>query len=234
MDHVTALQERLAERYVLGEMSAVEAEEFESHFFECVECAVAVEDGQVLAANARAVLSEQETETESDGARVPDSRGSPRQSFWTSFLGGWKTPAFGLAATAILAAVSLYQGLVAIPALRHQLGEVRALPSFQLLPASRGEAQRVDIARGTTSFVLAADVPPDAHFPQYVCELSGSQGSAVSRINAHSPALGQPITILVPAANLAASQYELNVYGVDSNGKQGNRISSFGFVLQYH
>jgi hypothetical protein len=143
-------------------------------------------------------------------------------------------PAYSLAATAILAVVSLYQGLVAIPGLRHQLGEARALPSYQLLPASRGEAQRIEIASGTPSFVLAIDIPPDAHFPSYLCELSGPQGSAVFHVRAPAPALGQPITILVPAASLAASQYELSVYGEDSNGKQGNRISSFAFMLQYH
>ncbi len=233
MDHVKALQERSAERYVLGEMSVVEAEEFERHYFECQDCAVAVEDGQILEANARAVFGEPEAGIEPDRARVPDSRGSPRESFWASFFGGWRSPAFSLAAAAVLAAVSLYQGMVAIPGLRQQLGEARALPSYQLLPASRGEAQRIDIASGTPSFALSVDVPPDAHFPQYLCELSGPQGASVFRISAPAPGLGQPITILVPAANLVASQYQLNVYGEDSNGKQDNRISSVAFMLQY-
>ena len=35
-----------AERYLLGELSPDEAEEFEHHFFTCTECAIAVENGQ--------------------------------------------------------------------------------------------------------------------------------------------------------------------------------------------
>jgi anti-sigma factor RsiW len=35
-----------AERYLLGELSPAEAEEFELHFFTCSECTSAVENGQ--------------------------------------------------------------------------------------------------------------------------------------------------------------------------------------------
>ena len=234
MDHVRALQERLAERYLLGEMSAVETEEFERHYFECQECAAAVEDGQILVANAQAVLSEPASGTEPDQARAPDPRGSPGESFWDSWFGWWQRPAFGLAAAAILAAISLYQAVVVIPGLHRQTSEPRALPSFQLLPASRGDAQQINIPSGAPSFAVAADVPPDAHFPAYSCELLGPQGATLFRVAVPAPAVGQPITILVPTGQLEAARYSLNVYGVDAGGQQHDKIASFGFVLQYH
>ena len=87
MDHVTALNERSAERYVLGEMSSVETEQFERHFFECEECALAVEECQVLAGNARAVLSEAEPEALSE-----ESNGPPKPSFGDALRAWWYRP----------------------------------------------------------------------------------------------------------------------------------------------
>ena len=118
MDHVTALNERSAERYVLGELSSVETEQFERHFFECEECALAVEDGQMLAANARAMLSEAEP-----GALSEESQGPPKQSFGDALRAWWYRPLalFPAAAAVLLAAFSAYQGVIVIPQLHHQL-----------------------------------------------------------------------------------------------------------------
>ena len=230
MDHVTAHNERLAERYVLGEMSGVETEEFEQHFFECEECALAVEEGQIFAANARAVLSEAPAE-----ALGEESRGPSKPSFGDALRAWWYRPlaVFPAAAAVLLAAFSAYQGAFVIPQLQRQLGEPRALPAFQLIGASRGAGAQVAIPAGTPSFALAADIPPDAHFAGYVCELS-TAGRVVFQLNAPPPAAGQPITILVPAKGLHAGQYELAIYGSDSTGAKRDRVSTFPFELAYH
>jgi len=230
MDHVTALNERSAERYVLGEMSGVETEQFERHFFECEECALAVEEGQVLAANARAVLSEAEPEALSE-----ESNGPPKPSFGDALRAWWYRPLalFPAAAAVLLAAFSVYQGAIVIPQLQRQLGEARALPAFQLIGASRGAGAQVAIPTGTPSFALAGDIPPDAHFAGYVCELSIA-GRALFQVNAPPPEAGQPITVLIPAKGLQTGQYELAIYGADSSGAKRDRVSTFPFVLAYH
>jgi hypothetical protein len=230
MDHVTALNERSAERYVLGEMSSVETEQFERHFFECEECALAVEEGQVLAANARAVLSEAEPEALSE-----ESKGPPKPSFGDALRAWWYRPLalFPAAAAVLLAAFSVYQGAIVIPQLQRQLGEARALPAFLLIGSSRGGGTQVAIPTGTPSFALAADIPPEAHFALYLCELSAA-GRVVFQLNAPPPAEGQPITILVPAKGLNAGQYELAIYGSDSSGAGRDRVSTFPFELAYH
>src|SRR5690349_11628319 len=56
MDHTQATRAHAAERYLLGELPPGEAEDFERHFFECVECAEAVETGGEFIGNAREVL----------------------------------------------------------------------------------------------------------------------------------------------------------------------------------
>ncbi|MBV8569824.1 MAG: zf-HC2 domain-containing protein [Acidobacteriaceae bacterium] len=46
MDHDRALAIHAVERYLLGELSPGDSDEFERHFFTCAECASAVENGQ--------------------------------------------------------------------------------------------------------------------------------------------------------------------------------------------
>lgn len=234
MDHVNAVNDRSAERYLLEEMSANEADEFERHYFECEECALAVEAGQVFVANARAVFSEAEPE------RFPEQSGSkhgseaPRESLWLALTAWWTKPAtlFPALASLMLGALALYQGAVVIPGLRSSLGEPRVLPAFQLAMASRGEGSSVVVAAGAPSFAVSVDMPPDAHFLGYLCELSAA-GHTVFSLNAAPPADGQAITILVPTNKVRAGSYELSIYGQDGNGRKLERISTFSFALKF-
>ncbi len=58
MDHQSAVDRNLAERYLLGELEAAEAAEFEEHFFDCPACAEDVRMGRTFVANLKAVLVE--------------------------------------------------------------------------------------------------------------------------------------------------------------------------------
>ena len=58
MSHDDAVRARAAERYMLNALSASEAEEFERHFFDCLECCQAVKRLAVLRDNARSVWLE--------------------------------------------------------------------------------------------------------------------------------------------------------------------------------
>jgi hypothetical protein len=230
MDHVKAVDDRSAERYLLGEMSAFEAEEFERHYFECEECALAVEAGEVFVANARAVF----TDAEPVAVRKEAVPKAPRESLWDALTSWWTKPAvmFPAMASLVLGALSLYQGAVVIPALRQNLGEARVLPAFQLSAASRGEVSQITIPSGTPSFAVSLDIPPGVHFPQYICYLSVG-GRTVFGLNAAAPADGQPITILVPTKDLQAGPYELGIYGADASGNKRDRVSTFAFALKF-
>jgi putative zinc finger protein len=58
VDHQSAVDRKLTEQYVLGELDAREAAEFEEHFFDCPLCADDVRLASRLAANLKAVLRE--------------------------------------------------------------------------------------------------------------------------------------------------------------------------------
>lgn len=58
MDHQSAVNRKLTERYILGELDAAESADFEEHFFECSLCAEDVRLTSRLVANLKVVLGE--------------------------------------------------------------------------------------------------------------------------------------------------------------------------------
>jgi len=53
VDHQSAVDRNLSERYILGELSPVEAAEFEEHFFDCPACSADIRHISRLVANLR-------------------------------------------------------------------------------------------------------------------------------------------------------------------------------------
>ena len=74
MDHKEAIRIHAVDRYLLGELTAVEREEFEEHFFSCGECSEDLHIGAILVDNSRAVLGEEFPDP------VPASPGVPAPS----------------------------------------------------------------------------------------------------------------------------------------------------------
>jgi hypothetical protein len=224
MDHSQAISTQAAERYLLGELAVVEAEEFELHYFECPQCAAAVESGTQLISNAKAVWEEPERLSGEDPAH--------RATGWNVAAWLWRPAAtVPLAAAVVLGAVALYQGLIVIPGMRQVLGSARVLPAFQLTGAARGEVPHIRVPRGTPWVALSEDIPPDIHFPQYLCVLI-SAGLPVFRVTAPAPDAGQPITILLPVQRLRPGAYELVIYGPGGGEDDKITTSSFQFELQ--
>lgn len=227
MEHTHAYDAHAAERYLLGELPAAEAEEFELHYFECARCALAVESGGQFIDDARQAFEEDAT----GPRRIPEA---PRNSFWDSLAASvasvWRRPAFAfpVAAALLFGAIALYQGTVLIPEARRAVESARVLPAFQLIGASRGEGTQIKVAADASSFALSLDIPPDAHFNQYACVLS-SEGRTVFRVVSPAPSEGQPITILVPTKDLQPGNKELTVFGVTPDGRQADKISSYPF-----
>ncbi len=216
MDHRHALETQAAERYLLGELPAEQAEEFELHYFECPHCATAVESGDLFVEAAR------------EHFRAPAA--AARRSFWETMTAFWH-PAFAIPVTAALAALALYQGAVAIPSLRHTLNEARPLPAFQLIGASRGEDPQIRVPASTPFVSLAADIPPEARFRKYLCVVS-SGGQAVLRVVNPAPEEGHPVTILVPVNTLRPGKDELAIFGQGPDGRPSEKISAYPFDFQ--
>jgi len=225
LDHRYALETQAAERYLLGELPAVDAEEFELHYFECAQCALAVESGEMFIAAARERFSTGEPAPALKSALK--SAKPPARSFWIATAAFSRGPGFGLAAAAVLAVVALYQGIVTIPA----LSLPRPLPTFELIGVSRGKDPQVRVAAGTPFLALEADIPPEAHFRNYVCVIS-HEGREVLRVVNPAPEEGHPIAILVPASILRPGKQELRISGEGTDGQASDKISSYVFDFQ--
>lgn len=224
MDHSQAIGTQAAERYLLGELSASEAEDFEQHYFECTDCAEAVESGGVFIANARAVLGRPSRPAQA-------SPPAPRMPF--RFL--WLQPqwAFALASAAVVAfaGIALYQGAIVIPRLEHLLENPVILPAIQLAGASRGGAAPIRVPRGTPFVPLSADIPPDVRSAQYRCVLTRA-GQNVFAVTGPAPVGAQPITVLVPAGKLSSGDYELTIFG--ENGPENGKIATYLFHFEFY
>ncbi len=226
MDHLHAQQNQAAERYVLGELTAAEAEEFELHFFECPQCALAVDSGQEFLAAARASFRDPQPAREAFRASQP--------SFFKKLseaLAAFCRPVITVPAMAALAAFAVYEGVDANQ-LNRVLETARSVPAVQLIGASRGEETIVPVWPGAPFAPVSLDVPPGSPFKTYVCVLNRGNEEVLSSTSP-APADGQPITILLPVRRLKDAKYDLMVYGLTPGGQRSDRISRYPFAVRF-
>jgi len=216
LNHSNALATQAPERYLLGELTAGEAEQFELHYFECPQCALALESGDQFISAVR----------EGFPAAVPQRAPAspPKPSFAESLAAFFRQPALGFALAALIAVVALYQGLVVIPGFT----QPRAVVAVQLIGASRAEGQQVSAPAGTKFIDLSADIPPEFHFSSYLCRVFRDGKEAFS-VPVAPPKEGTPVTLSVSVDKLKPGKYELKIYG---DRGDGNPISTYPFDFQ--
>jgi Putative zinc-finger len=211
MEHKEAIRIHAVDRYLLGELTAVEREEFEEHFFSCGECSEDLHVGAILVDNSRAVLREEVPDP------VPASPAAPPRPGWRL----WWSQVPLAAAIALLAVVG-YQNLKVIPEYRRQLTEDAAAvpPQFALRPAVRGAVQVVALPKGVRFFEIGAEeVDPAAG--GYSCEILDDRGNAVFRFHAPPVAAGEKLTVLLDARRITAGPYVLVVVKSSDNAEIG-------------
>src|SRR5215469_1948156 len=223
MDHSEASQMEAVERYVLGDLSVSEVEEFERHFFDCPQCSEELRALAMLRDNARAVFIEQslapiaasEPASQSEPAKQPER--AVRARWWNFRI--W-VPAMAMVALAVLGG--------------YEVGEHRSaaapqtVAEFPLYAAARGEETVIAPPAGAQFYTLYLDKTWDRDFPSYHAAFvtSGSQnGSESFSLEVAAPAPGQAIHILVPVGELRAGRYTL----VISAG--GSEIARYPFAL---
>lgn len=208
MDHKFAIQEQLVERYLLNELSESERDQFEEHYFDCLDCAEEVRQGAHFTAGARHVLREQ-----------PAAPGGvePRRS-WRDWV--WNPlPAYALAA-ALAITVTVQQ------AKQPARLEPQFLSGVELRPATRGAPQVIRIAPGQRTLEVAVGVPSGA---AYTCTLVNESGTIGNPIQ--TPVLEAPeIRLLLPADEFRNGKFRLVVRALSSAGAPFQE--EFEFITQ--
>jgi hypothetical protein len=231
MNHTEAVEKEAVERYLLGDLSKSESDEFETHFFECTECADELREGALFEENAKAVFREER----SAGAGEPRARFEQARASWWTLM--WQRPwsaAPALAALALLC-VSAYQALLVIPGLRGQLREAlspQAMASYVLPSLSRGEDRALEIARDNRFYALYMDPTWQGSFREYLCSMQDESGSTRFSVHIPAPAPGKPIQILLSRNQLPSGRYTVIVRNAATAGKPESELDRYLLILK--
>ncbi len=219
MEHQDAVDSRALERYLLGEMSDVERQAFEQHYFDCPECAAGVEAGATLAANAATAFPE---------------RGQAGARSWRR-LSFWPTLAFSAGLSLMILG---WEEMIRIPVLKTQFATItapRAYPVTFLRSVTRSADQTITLEKGAAQFGLMLDLPPGDAASVWNCRLEDASGKTQWRIQARRPAVpGEPLNLLVPGS-LAPGRYVLVLS--PAGGQVEHRFPleiRFPFELRFH
>jgi|GEM_PF-291763 len=252
MDHSETVWLQAAEKYVLGELSQTQREEYEEHCFDCADCALDLKAAAAFADNAREVLRQETANSVVRGAvGVHGGRPVlPALSRWRRWLEPVLVPAF-----AALVLLVGYQNLVSIPhwkGLASQSAQApaqatpitskaaapRVLPTFSLLGANRrGGGLPVFHAKPGESFALRVDItdPDPSSSSSYVLRLVDASGAAHLLGTVSKEEARNSVFVEVPAG-FPPGHAQLVVLGKPQPGaeRQTDReIASIPFVVEF-
>jgi hypothetical protein len=199
MKHEECSESLTAERYILGELSEVERDDFEEHCFSCPECADSVRCLSELKTGIRVAAASADPEY----AREPE-----RDRPWTSRLWDWwlrpQAALAGACAALAVAGVTGYQNLQ-----MRALMQAQSVVSIALQPATRGDLPVVRSNSAGTFVLLEADVPGASG--NLTWNLRPNGGDRVLDGTAPAPEPGLSFKLLLPSAALQAPDYTLSV-----------------------
>jgi hypothetical protein len=217
MDHLDAEKMGVVERYVLGDLSVSEVEEFERHFFDCPQCSEELRALTMFQENARAVFAEQDPAPRAVPVQVPQSTG---REVRTGF-----SPLSFMRAAMVLGAlvIGVFAGYMAFSPRE----SAQPVSEFPLYAQSRGQETVVSPAAGSQYFTLYWDRTWDGEYPAYRAVLRDAAGADKFTLPLAPGAPGDAIHVLIPTHKLAAGKYVLVMFGGDTE------LARFPFTLQF-
>jgi hypothetical protein len=226
MDHSAAVRLGAAERYLLGELPPDVREQFEDHYFGCLECAEDVRAGAVFVDGARDVLR-----SEGDSAPARVALKEPPRGWWASLL----RPAVLVPVMALLILFAVYQNIVVIPGLSKALSDSetpQALQSFSLATANSRAGGPLSITvEQKKPFTLFVDIPPENQFAFYTCDLQTESGTLIVSSKVSVEDAKETVQLLIPPSGLEAGKYVLIVRGHTSNPETSSEVTRYPFTL---
>jgi hypothetical protein len=223
IDHQEALRRESVEKYLLGELSPAEREEFEEHFFDCQECAADLK-------SAVAFLDEAKKELK----RMPPTKPAQRVRNPLRFGLIWR-PAFLASACAVLLSVIIYQNLLVHPRLAGksaQLDRPEVLSAISLIGAnSRGAAIPSAIVSKGQPILLTLDIPAAQSYASYSCVLIDPSGAIVWSVPVSAEQAKDTVSIRVPPGDWRRGEYTLVVKGY-TNPSRGEAVDLARYRLE--
>ncbi len=220
MEHENVMAERVAEKYVLDELSFDEREEFEEHFFVCTRCADSVREITAFVDSATAAVRRDSREASSEkvGERTSDV------TWFRKLVDAFRRPLVIGLVSCIAAVIIL---LIDVIQLRKQIVGISApqvLASVTLVAGTRGSGPAILTIRSRDSFFeLVLDVPEE-RAGSYTFQVFAPDQEVVS--SGSIAALGgeEPLHLLLPSKRFASGVYTIRLH---SGGQTTPEIYTF-------
>ncbi len=217
MDHAEALQTQAVEKYLLGELSTAQVDEFAEHFFDCEACASDLRMTSAFVDTTKKVLA---TDREQTPRSTPKRQSSQ-----------WQPARYVIAASVALFAFMLYQNTVTIPKLRSSSAP-QALAFFSLADlGARSAVQPVIHPVQGKPFVLFLDIPPHPNVAEYRCQILSPNGSQVLSIDVPEATTNKTVPLYIPASALAQGDYLFTISGRSGNETSFNELERHPFQV---
>jgi hypothetical protein len=235
MDHKEAVQLQAVEKYVLGELPQTLREEYEEHYFDCVECALDLKAAATFVDTSREILrAEREKSAEKDSVAA---RGR-----WFA----WLRPAVAVPAFAALLLVIGYQNSVTIPRAKEKAalgaGEVFT-SSFSLKKADTlggeennvGDEGKIQV-RPDEGFALKFDFTPRRRFDSYVGQIQDESGRSVVQVRIPGTSVNREVHLVVAGGLVQPGKYYVVLAGdpeAKSQMTKENEVSRLPFTVEF-
>jgi Putative zinc-finger len=223
MDHEAVVRDKMTERYLLNELDAQEREQFEEHFFGCVDCALDVRAGAEFVAQSKVVLAE-----------MPEPvfvRSAPPSRSLRDWFRGFR-PAFAVPVMAALLLVIGYQNLVTYPRLQSELHQPQVLPWTSVHLGTWGNGgPTITVAQGKSFLLFVPIIPPDNCCASYTAELYNHDQKLEWSLTIPASPQQDQWPIQIPSANRQSGTYTLAVHGVTASGDT-KEVGKASFELQ--
>jgi hypothetical protein len=227
MDHTEAIEGKFTERYLLGELTPAQRDQFEEHFFDCIVCADDVESGAVFVANARELLRKEPVSEEA--ASFPTL--GKAQSAFARYGLPFQSAAW---AFVLLLCVVGYENVVTIPNLKARSSGVRSpeiLPTVSLLGMGARTETNPVAAPGAKDFVLEMEIPGGPEFSSYLCEIRDAAANLKYAVPVGSTEAKETVRLAIPGAALTAGNYQLVVLGKEPDGSS-KKLVQYNIQIQ--
>jgi hypothetical protein len=218
MEHAEAIESHTAERYLLDELTAAEADSFEEHYFDCHQCAEDLRDGMAMLDGGRNLAREWSDKR---------PRLSPAEKPATVLPGPGRFRWLPAAAAAVL-----ILGLSGALLMRRG----NDVPSFEVMQeapaylAVSRNAQNIVILGEKQSVIRFVDVPATENpYARYELRLLAPDGTVLGSSTISSQQAMDSVPVVL--RDLAPGTHEIVIESVDGGG-QRSRLTAIPFTIR--
>ncbi len=216
MDHDEAVRLQAAVRYVLGELSPAQRDEYEEHYFDCSECALDLKAAVTFVDASREVFRQ-------EAEKAAEKNVVPARGLWA----GWFRPIIAVPAFAALLLLIGYQNTVTIPRAKeeanHSAGQLFTSSfSLQMANTRGGEEVKIQVQPAET-FALDFDFTPSRTFESYLCQLQDESGRSVLQVSLPGSSANKEAHLVVPGGLVRPGKYTLVFSGAPVSKGQPSR-----------